>query len=58
MVIMKKIAFLIVVVLSLNGCATYHPHFPSPGEQVNPYDQNPVPDDGAASVLRDIIRNK
>ena len=52
---MKNILLLIFMVVALSGCTTYQAYFPAPGERVNPYDQKPLPDDGAASVLRDII---
>lgn len=55
---MKKVflVFLvIVVILSLNSCATYYANFPAPNEKVNPYDQKPLPKDGAANLLKDII---
>lgn len=53
---MKKLFMLIVGLMVLSSCTTYKPYFPPPGERVNPYDQHPVPDDGAAGMVRDIIR--
>ncbi len=52
---MKKIVIAIVSIISLNSCTTYHPVFPEPNERVNPYAQKPVPNDGAASLLKDMI---
>lgn len=53
---MKKLFILIVGLVALSSCTTYKPYFPSPGTEVNPYDQQPVPDDGVAGMVRDIIR--
>lgn len=53
--IMKKLLFIIVAIVSLNSCTTYTPVFPEPSERVNPYAQKPVPNDGAASFIKDII---
>lgn len=52
---MKKILFILFMVASISSCSTYQANFPAPGERVNPYDQKPVPNDGAASLLRDVI---
>lgn len=52
---MKKSFLMIIVVLTLNSCATYHATFPKPADKVNPYDQKPLPNDGAASLLKDMI---
>lgn len=56
---MKKIPFAILLAVLLSGCATpYHADYSkpqNPDERTNPY-QQPVPDNGIASVARDIIR--
>lgn len=52
---MKKTLLILLIVSAISSCATYQAILPAPGERVNPYDQKPVPNDDAASLLRDII---
>lgn len=55
---MKKLLLLAVVSVVLSGCGTpYHADFSEPkglDGMTNPY-QQPVPNDGAASLLKNII---
>ena len=53
---MKKATFIVFILIALTSCATYNAHFPQPSERVNPYDQQPVPDDGLAGFARDVIK--
>ena len=53
---MKKTFFALLIVTCLCSCATtYNTNIPKQNERVNPYDQKPLPNNGLAGVIRDII---
>lgn len=54
---MRKIIFGILIITCLSSCATlnYNAQLPKEANPTNPYMQKPMPDDGLAGLLKNII---